>query len=307
MNDINGMKIGVFFLAVLLITSKSFCQNVFSQKYGTEADYKRLYFLNLQYTQSWVRSDTSTYNYLLWADDFVHQNSSNGILYPKKKISPLFGTPRFEKIEYFYPENATIQFINNEAAMIFARTPLRLVGQSTELASQYNDIYIKRDGKWTCVSANVTAITKPGDAPPTFTKSPEPVALISHLAGFEKDKNILKDLNTKHAEAFLRSKSELVENILADDFVLLAANGLLYKKQEVLEQIKNSAEKNSVDTYTIENLTIRFVAADIAMIHASVITKLKDGRNTGLQYNDIYVKREGNWVCVSGNNTPIRN
>jgi hypothetical protein len=300
------IQLSVFFFATALCIS-SVGQPTSPQKYGAEADYKRLYFLNLQYIQSWVRSDTATYNRLLWASDFVHQNSSDGLLYPKEKISQLFGKPRFEKLNYFYPENVTIQFITNEAAMVFARTPLGLVGQPIEMASQYNDIYIKRNGHWICVSANVTSIPNPGDTPPVFTKLPEPVQLVSNFSGSEADRNVLKELNAKHAEAFLRSKSELVENVLADDFVLLAANGMLYKKPQVLDQIRGSAKNNNVDTYNIENLSIRFVAADVAMLHAAVVTKRNDGKTTGLQYNDIYVKRDGNWVCVSGNNTPIRN
>lgn len=282
-------------------------QSGFSQKYGTLSDYKGLYFLNLQYTQSWLRSDTATYNQLLWAEDFVHQSGANGILYPKKALLPVFGEPRFGKITYFFPENVTIQFITNEAAMVFASPPLLLVGQSEEILTQYNDIYAKRNGKWICVSANITPLSKPGDAAATFTKLPEPTQLISYYSGSEKDKNLLTELNATHAEAFLRSKSELLENILADDFILLSGNGLLYKKQEVLAQIKAQGKSNSVDTYSIENLNIRFVASDVAMIHAAIVTRFKDGKTTAIQYNDIYVKRGDRWVCVSGNNTPIRN
>jgi hypothetical protein len=283
------------------------CQSAFSQKFGSEGDSNRLYFLNLQYTQSWVRSDTSTYNHLLWAEDFVHQNSTDGILYPKQALSSLFGKPRFEKLEYFYPENVMIQFITSEAAMVFARTRLRWVGQPTEAFSQYNDVYIKREGRWICVSANVTMLSKPGDARAVFTKLPEPTRFISYHEGKEADKNVLKELNARLAEALLRSKRELAENILADDFTLLASNGLLYKKREVLEQIRNTAKSNSTDTYSIENLSIRFVAHDVAMIHAAIVTRFKDGTVAGTQYNDIYVKREDRWVCVSANNTPIKN
>ena len=293
--------------AFILSTSFCFGQSAFSQKLGTEADYKRLYFLNQQYIQSWVRSDTATYNRLLWAEDFVHQNSADGLLYPKKAIMPMFGKPRFDKIEYFYPENITIQFITQEAALVFARTPFRASGQGTETSSQYNDIYVKRNERWICVSANVTAIAKQGDPSPVFTKLPEQPQLISYFAGSESDKKILTELNSMHAEAFLRSKSELVENILADDFILLSSNGQLYKKQDVLRQIKESVSSNSIDTYRVENLTIRFVAPDVSMVHAAVVMQMKDGKTTAIQYNDVYVKRENKWVCVSGNNTLIKN
>jgi hypothetical protein len=287
--------------------SLSLAQTAVSQKDDNVNDYKRLYFLNLQYTQSWLRSDTATYNQLLWAEDFVHQNGADGILYPKKALLALFGKPRFDKITYFFPENVMIQFISKEAAMVFASPPLQLVGQSEETRTQYNDVYVKRNGEWICVSANITPLSKSGDAPATFTKLPEPTELISYHSGSENDKSILTELNAKHAEAFQQSKSELLENILADDFILLSSNGRLYKKKEVLTQIKTQRKNNSVDAYSIENLNIRFVASDVAMIHAAIVTRLKDGKTTAIQCNDIYAKRGDRWVCVSGNNTPIRN
>jgi hypothetical protein len=297
----------IWILPIMLISLSLSGQEKFTQKFGTEADYKRLYFLNQQYIQSWVKSDTATYNSLLWADDFVHQNSSDGLLYPKKEIAKIFGKPRFDKIDYFYAENVTIRFISDDAAMVFARTPFRTLEESNEQTSQYNDIYLRRGGRWECVSANVTSMRKAGDALPVYGKLPKMVPLKSVYERTANDFAILKDLNEKHAEAFLRSKSDLVENILAEDFILLAANGLLYTKQDVLTQIRSSVSVNNVESYTIENLTIRFVAEDISMIHAAIITKRKDGRTTGLQYNDVYIKRDSRWVCVSGNNTPIRN
>lgn len=298
----------VLFAFLFALTISTQAQTTFSQKYGSEADYKRLYFLNLQYIQAWVRSDTATYNHLLWADDFVHINSTDGAVIPKKELASLFGRPRFEKLEYFYPENVKIQFITNEAAMIYAKTYLGLAGQPDEIFGRYNDVYLKRNGKWICVAANTVAIPAQGTNPPSgFTKMPAPTQFISFYAGTESDKKILTELNAKHAEAFARSKTELVENILAEDFTLQAANGQLYKKREVLEQIRNQAKHNNIDTYRIENLGIRFVAAEIAMIYAVFVAKRKDGITTATQYNDIYVKREGTWVCVSGNNTPIRN
>lgn len=252
-----------------------------------------------------MRSDTATYNRQLWAEDFVHQNSSNGILYPKREIGVMFGQPRFDKIEYFYPENVIIQFITNDAAMVFARPPFRGVNQSAESYTQYNDIYIRRNGKWICVSANVTSVAKPGDALPAFSKLPEPTKLLSWHAGTTNDKNELERLNTTHAEAFAQSKPEILKEILAEDYMLLAATGILYKKRDVLQQLQNNA--STIAHYRIENLNIRFVAVDIAMIHAVFVSTFRDGKTSAIQYNDIYVKREGKWVCVSGNNTYIRN
>ena len=293
-------------IATLLSITVAFGQsNSFSQKYGTEEDYHRLKFLNIQYVQSYVKADSATYNRLLWAEDWIHQNSSDGGLYTKKQLLPIFGTPRFETMEYFYPDNVIIQFITNDAAMIYSQTPGRDKGEAVNRLSQYNDVYIRRNGRWVCVSANIASVKRPGDKPANFVKVAELPQLKSYLPGTEEDKKILKEINDKHAEAFATSKSELLENILAEDFTLLASNGLLYKKKEVLDQVKASAKDNNVASYKIENMFTRFVAADVAMIHAAIISTLKDGSKRGTQYNDIYVKRNNTWICVSGNNTSI--
>ena len=301
------LKIAILACCLTAVARSTFSQPTFSQKYGTEADLKRLYYLNTQYIQSWIRSDTATYDSLLWADDFVHQNSGDGLLYPKNELMPVFGAPRFGKIEYFFPENVTIQFIADDAAMIFARTPLRVSGYPTEFSSQYNDVYVKRDGRWVCVSANVVPIAQPEKLPEAITKLPEPVELVSYHEGTPEDKNILKELNRKYARAFLTGKFELVENILADDFTMIASNGSLYRKPELGTRMEEWAKRNAMDNYKIENVAIRFVASNVAMIHAAAIITNTENKSSGLQYNDIYVKRDGRWLCVSGNSTPIRN
>lgn len=300
-----AFKIATNITIVFLATIASAQTKSFNQKYGTEEDYNRLRYLNIQYIQSWVKSDTATYNRLLWAEDWVQQNAGNGSLASKKQMLPLFGKPRFESLEYFYCDNVNVQFISPDAAMVYAETPLGLKGDPLKRLSQYNDIYIRRNGQWICVSANITKVRKPEDAPTKFVKVTTPPQLTSWLPGTDKDKKELKELNDKRAEAFAHSKSELLENILSDDFTLLAGNGLLYKKKEVLEQVKAAAKTNITDHYNIENMFIRFVAPDVAMVHAAMVITRKDGTQSGTQYNDIYVKRENNWVCVSGNNTPI--
>lgn len=301
------MKPPLPFISFLLMASSHLCisQVTFKQKYGTDADYKRLYYLNIQYIQSWVRSDTATYNRLLWADDFVHQSGSNGRLYPKKQIAQEFGKPRFNTIDYFFADKTKIQFISNDAALVFSSPPYKGIKDKEESLSQYNDIYVKRKGAWICVSANITGISKAEDKAPAFTKLPTNIPLISFYKGSETDIKKLTELNRQHVEAFMQAKPDVLDKILADDFILLSSNGQLYEKQAVLAKLKSTTNSN-LASYSIENLQIRFVAKDIAMIHAAMIEQMKDGSKTATQYNDVYIKRNDNWVCVSGNNTSIR-
>jgi hypothetical protein len=298
-----------FCVGILSLISSSyvFSQSTFSQKFGTIDDYNRLYFLNIQYTQSWVKSDTATYNRLLWAEDFVHQNSTDGKLYSKKALLPLFGKPRVEKIDYFFPEDIVIQFITNDVALVSARTPLKLYDQTTQSASRYTDIYVKRSGKWICVSANVSPMALSIEAGANFSKMPEPTTFISMYPGSLEDVATLKELNAMLAEGFIYSKPALLKKVLTDDFLLLTPNGLLHRRPAVLESMTSSRKgAGGIASYTINNLAIRFVTSDVAMLHGVAVTRYDDGQVTGIQYNDIFVSRGGSWVCVSANNTLIK-
>lgn len=287
---------------ILLISTTYLYSQTFNQKFGSASDYKRLYYLNTQYINSWVHSDTATYNHLLWADDFVHQSGSTGLLFPKTQIGKIFGQPRFHEIDYFYPDEVQIRFISNDAALVFAKPPYLGINDKEESLSRYNDVYVRRNGAWVCVSANITNI---GGKTSKFNRTPELVKLISYKKGSAKDIEILENLNQKHAEAFMTANPALLKDVLADDFILLASNGQLYEKEVVLKNLVGRS--NKIESYKIENQQIRFVADDVAMIHAVLITGNQDNTKTGVQYNDIYVKRDGKWICVSGNNTLINN
>jgi hypothetical protein len=275
----------------------------FDQKYGSEQDYNKLYYLNSLYIQSWIRSDTTTYNQLLWADDFVQQ-SSNGMLVSKEAQAIKFGEPRFLEIEYFYATNVSIRFITDNVAMVYAATPYRGVGDQTESWSQYNDVYVKRDGLWKCVSANISPVLKHGDDLPTFKKVLEAPKLLSFYAGTKIDTERLIELNKKHAEGFVYSNSNALKDVLSEDFIVQQSNGLLLNKSQVLEQLNDQQKTNYKANYRIENLMIRFISQNVAMIHAAIIIKSEEGERA-TQYNDVYVKRDSKWICVAGSNSPI--
>jgi hypothetical protein len=136
--------------------------SVYAQSFGTAEDVARLRYLNSLYIQSYIHSDTATYDRLLWAEDFIQQ-APGGALYNKKECMVGFGKPRFEQIQYFYAENIEVRFITNDVAMIHARTPnsTKNGNDISSGMSQYNDVYVRRQGKWICVSANITKISQP--------------------------------------------------------------------------------------------------------------------------------------------------
>jgi hypothetical protein len=126
--------------------------------------------------------------------------------------------------------------------------------------------------------------------------------------GSAEDAKALNELNEQHAKAFATGDSRILsDKILADDYILISNSGKIYRKGEVVNQVASSkTSAQSIASHSVENVKIRFVSPDVAMVYARVKFKLKNGTIASeTQYNDIYAKRNGVWVCVSGNNTSV--
>jgi Domain of unknown function (DUF4440) len=281
-------------------------QSKFNQQYGTDQDYKRLWYLNIQYIQSWVHSDTTTYDKLLWAEDFVHQSGANGYLYTKKEIMTIFGEKRFEGIEYFYAGNTQILFITDSVAMVLSRPPYCGKNSTEESITQYNDIYAKRKGNWICVSANITAVTN-SDAPlPILKKIPPATKFVTLIKGSEDEIAEITRLHSLMKKMFEKADYKKAEELLDKQFILLAKDGSLLYRKQLLVQFKKKIKKD-LKPYTVENFFVRFATDDVAMVHGVLLYKSRNNEISGIQFSDIYVKRGNSWKCVSANNTPIKN
>jgi hypothetical protein len=138
-----------FFLVISLFNSA-----VQAQTAGTDVDRNRLMYLNSLYLQSYIHSDTATFNHLLWADEFT-QTNPDGSVFSRKENANRFGKPRFSLIEYFYGDHIEITFLNPDKAVIYVRNPsgFRINGKLETSVSWYKDTYQKRNGEWKCISA----------------------------------------------------------------------------------------------------------------------------------------------------------
>jgi hypothetical protein len=219
---------------------------------------------------------------------------------------PLFGKKRFDDITYFFASNTQIQFITDSAAMILSRPPYRGKNSSSESLSQYNDIYVKRNGNWICVSASITAVTDAAAPLPVLKEMPPATRFITLLEGSKEDIAGITSAHRTTKAMFEQGDYAKAETLLDGQFMLLAKDGSLLTKQELIDRFRK-APATKPRPYTIENLFIRFVAANLAMVHGAVIYQLPGGGISGIQFNDIYVKRGNRWQCVSANNTPISN
>ena len=126
----------------------------FAQKSNQEDDLNRLMYLNSLYLQSFIRSDTATFNKLLWAEEFT-QTNPDGSVFARKENAIRFGKPRYDKIVYFYGDNIKITFLKDDVAEIYVRNPSGFLidGKLEKNVTWYKDTYRKRNGEWKCISA----------------------------------------------------------------------------------------------------------------------------------------------------------
>jgi hypothetical protein len=141
-------KIKILFLFLMIAVTS------FAQKSSQEDDLNRLMYLNSLYLQSYIHSDTATFNKLLWAEEFT-QTNPDGSVFTRKENAIRFGKPRYDKIVYFYGDNIKITFLKDDLAEIYVRNPSGFLidGKLEKGVTWYKDTYQKRNGEWKCISA----------------------------------------------------------------------------------------------------------------------------------------------------------
>ncbi len=153
------MKKIVLIFAIVLSVTAVYGQNNTSNKGETEMDYQRLIYLNSLYIQSYIRSDVETFDKLLWAAEFT-QTNPDGTLLSREKVMEKFGQPRFDKIVYCYVKDVKVEFLSPDKAVVSAVNPdcFEIDGKIVQSISSYKDTYVKKEGKWKCISAVIKSV-----------------------------------------------------------------------------------------------------------------------------------------------------
>jgi hypothetical protein len=265
------------------------------------ADSMRLRYLNDQYIQSWIKSDTATYIRLLWADEFVHLSAAKGKLLTKKELAPVFGAKRFDQIDFFYADSVIVRLIADSVAFIYAVTPYREKGASAVEYSRYNDVYIKYPEGWKCVAANTVNIAL------SNFRLPEIKALHSSLQQTSSHTLV------KTAAAILQLNQQWVKAFAKNDQVFLAENGA---EKSWITYPDGSLEKGNPKAFrrlmipafkdSIVNETVFFPRKDFAIVRNVLLLTVDHAKTMALQMCNYYLHHNGKWEMVSFNATAIR-
>ena len=121
----------------------------------------------------------------------------------------------------------------------------------------------------------------------------------------ESDQEVLIKLERSWNEAVYLKNAVLIESMLADEFMATYDDGSRGDKARELALV---AEFNQqVESATPDEFTVR-VYGDTAVVWFTLrLVGTKQGRRSqlSLRYTDVWVMRDGRWLCVSTQSTRV--
>jgi uncharacterized protein (TIGR02246 family) len=122
--------------------------------------------------------------------------------------------------------------------------------------------------------------------------------------GQSQDMETIKELNQDWLNSIPKRDSSVLSKILADDFILIGANGARQtKKDNLLNLLSPNIETKSVK---IDSVEVRLITPDVGVLTAwtHFVFKVEGKKMTGRNcYQDIYMKRKDKWLAVSAHVT----
>ena len=123
----------------------------------------------------------------------------------------------------------------------------------------------------------------------------------------QSDQEILVDLEQRWNMAFYKRDAAFIATILADDFVATYDDGTRGDKAKELALASNFAEQ--VESAVPDEFTVKEYG-DTAIVRFTLrLAGLRQGQRaeTVLRYTDVWVLRDGHWLCVSTHSTRVAN
>lgn len=118
----------------------------------------------------------------------------------------------------------------------------------------------------------------------------------------ESDHDALVRLNTDYIDSVQHSDVKRFDEILAPDFHCSHPDGTLVDRATFLRQ---TAKPVTIANLTAEDVMIRMIGDDVAIIHARTAFTRPDGSAGGGRYTDVWAKQEGRWLAVSAHVTRL--
>lgn len=134
---------------------------------------------------------------------------------------------------------------------------------------------------------------------------PRPLLLVATLLAiaftlYADDVDELRRLDKELSVATWAGDALWFEQNLGDDYVLITPNGTARTKRDVVSELGTPGIK--MDPFDAIEVQIR-IYGDSAVVNGRMLQRFTLGRvryANDLRYTDVYVKRKGRWLLVSG-------
>jgi len=131
-------------------------------------------------------------------------------------------------------------------------------------------------------------------------------ATASQQRAVQSDQDVLVDLERRWNAAFYQKDTAFIGTVLADDFVATYDDGS--RGSKATELALAAAFDRRVESAVPDDFTVKEYG-DTAVVRFTLrVVGLRQGQRaeTILRYTDVWVIREGRWLCVSSHSTQVR-
>ena len=121
----------------------------------------------------------------------------------------------------------------------------------------------------------------------------------------QSDQDVLIELEQRWNEAFYRKDTRFIEGILADEFMATYDDGSRGDKAKELALVADFNQR--VESAIPDDFTVK-VFRDTAVVWFTLkLVGIRQGQRSEMQlrYTDVWVIRDGRWLCVSTQSTRV--
>lgn len=198
------------------------------------------------------------------------------------------------------PDGAAVE---PETVRIFG--PLALVhGLFTSTTTgrvRYTDAYLWSGRAWHLVSVQDTPL-KQGVTRAIVTGTAPVRAPWQGEDPAGDDNAVLIALNESYVRSFREADVAWYDAHLAPDYVVISSDGSCKDRAAALADFALPIFVDSMTSFPVDRVQVRQFA-DVALIHATNVFELKNGRIGENRYTDVWVRHSGRWRCVAAHIT----
>jgi ketosteroid isomerase-like protein len=104
-------------------------------------------------------------------------------------------------------------------------------------------------------------------------------------------------------QAYKAGDTKALSSILDNSLVLVEDDGSLKTKSEFLASVKSS--NANAEQVSPESLSVRVFGNTAIAIGVILVKETKGGKSLRERFIDTWINKEGRWVCIATNATPI--